>query len=163
MTTNELLVLAGGVAAGAALVLLTVLAVVLRRRRGASPDEAGAGGAGDLRHLGRRIRRLDLIARRAQARVKAQVEELRRLLARAERLTGGVPARASDAAPSAEPEEAPLPAIVQSQRDQVLRLSLQGLEPIDIARRMSMPIGEVELTLRLHQKEHEPARTPGGA
>jgi hypothetical protein len=35
--------------------------------------------------------------------------------------------------------------------DEILRLSRQGLEPVEIARRMKMPVGEVNLVLRLEQ------------
>lgn len=34
---------------------------------------------------------------------------------------------------------------------EILRLSRQGLEPVEIARRMKMPVGEVDLVLRLHE------------
>ncbi|MFP3937674.1 MAG: DUF6115 domain-containing protein [Phycisphaerae bacterium] len=34
---------------------------------------------------------------------------------------------------------------------EILRLSRQGLEPVEIARRMKMPVGEVDLVLRLQE------------
>jgi uncharacterized protein (TIGR03382 family) len=162
MTPGEWLLLGGGAAIGAALALLSVLAVLRRRRRA---DSSGPAGTGDLRRLGRRIRQLERIARRTEERLNSRMDELRRLLAEAERVTGGSPARAGggDAAGPADPPSAPLPAFLQSQRDQVLRLSLQGLEPLDIARRLDMPVGEVELTLKLHEQEAHARQAAGGA
>ena len=159
------LLVAGSMALGVALAVLGAMAVGRLRRRGGLAGEAGSAGAGDVRHLKRRIRRLNRIARRAQERVQGQVAELRRLLEKAQRLTGGAApasANASDPDGPAGPAEDPPPAGLQRQRDLVLRLSLQGLEPIDIARRLDMPVGEVELTLKLHQEEKEHARAETG-
>lgn len=39
----------------------------------------------------------------------------------------------------------------ENESPEILRLSRQGLDPVEIARRMKMPVGEVELVLRLHE------------
>jgi DNA-directed RNA polymerase specialized sigma24 family protein len=98
------------------------------------------------------------MARRAEERLNGRMDELRRLLAQADAAAarpGGayVPQDASSPAEQAAP-----PAILEKQRDQIFRLRLQGLEPIDIARRMRVPVGEVELTLKLRKAQQEHAR-----
>ena len=155
MNLQEILVLGVGAAVGAALLLGSVLAAVRRARRGTL---AGRGGTDEVRRLGRRIRQLERMARRTEARLNGRMDELRRLLAQAEAVTarpGGayVPQEASSSAEAVAP-----PAILEKQRDQIFRLRLQGLEPIDIARRMRVPVGEVELTLKLRKAQRDHAR-----
>lgn len=64
------------------------------------------------------------------------------------------PARPENAAPQAPPLNA---SKLQSPRHaEVLRLHKQGLAALDIARKLRMDIGEVELVLRLHGAGAEP-------
>jgi DNA-directed RNA polymerase specialized sigma24 family protein len=153
MNMEQVLVLAGGAAVGAALLLGSIWVAVRRARRGAP---AGSVGAGELRRMGRRIRQLERIARRTEERLNARMDELRRLLAQADDLTarGGGLYVPQDVPDRADADGTPkglsaVPAMLEKQRDQIFRLRLQGLETVDIARRMRLPIGEVELTLKL--------------
>jgi DNA-directed RNA polymerase specialized sigma24 family protein len=149
MTTQEWLIPAGAAAVGAAAAIL--VAWIARRfapRRGAP----GRADLESMRRLAVRLRRLEQVARRTQHRVGDHVEELRRLLSEAEDLCpqpppGGEPPR------SLQDEEPVLPGILEKQRDQVFRLRFQGLEAIDIARRLALPVGEVELTLKLRDQQ----------
>lgn len=156
MTAQEWLVLAASLATGAA-VALVALAVSRRLAR-----RAGVPAGADLeamRRLAVRLRRLERLARRTERRLADRGGELRRLLAQAD---GRTPPAADDsprpAAPGADAEspdarEEALPHILEKERDLIFRLRLQGLEPVDIARRLSLPVGEIELTLRLHDEQ----------
>jgi hypothetical protein len=155
MTFHELLVLAGGAGIGAGLVLLSVVAALLRRRRIAARDP----GVIDLHRAGRRLRQLERMARHTEVRLNGRMDELRHLLARAEQVLPHAAGGGEDAV-AAEP--GPLPAILEKQRDQIFRLRFQGLETVDIARRLRLPIGEVELTLKLHQRQQDHAGAGAG-
>ena len=170
MNTSELLMVAAGAVIGATLVGLSLAAAAMRRRRAASSHMPEME---HLRRLARRIRQLDRIARRTEERLNGRMDELRRLLAQAEGVTAprAAPPYASDGRyvgepaagerPSSEPggpaspasTRAPLPGGLQKQRDQIFRLRFQGLETIDIARRLNLPVGEVELTLKLYREQ----------
>lgn len=154
----EWVIVIGAAAAGAGL-LLFVGRLALRPVR-----RSGAAGMTDLdtmRRLAVRLRRLERVARRTERRLEDHVDELRRLLSQAE--AKAAPAGTGDSfrpvapgAPASPPgarSEAILPGILEKQRDLIFRLRLQGLEPMDIARRLRLPIGEVELTLKLHDRQ----------
>jgi hypothetical protein len=143
-------VLAGGAGIGAGLVLLSVVAAMLRRRRIA----ARAPGQVDFRRAGRRLRQLERMARRTEVRLNSRMDELRHLLAQAEQV---LPRPLGEGQSAGGPEAGPLPAILEKQRDQIFRLRFQGLETVDIARRLRLPVGEVELTLKLHQRQQDHA------
>lgn len=154
MTHNELL-LAAGVVLGAGCLALAGL-LRLRRRKGLGEAERPRDGS--LRRTARRIRQLERIARRTEERLNSRMDELRRLLAQAERVIARVQAPPGEAPPP--DTDVAAPGLLEKQRDHVLRLRLQGLETIDIARRLGLPVGEVELTLKLQEKEKDLAGAP---
>ena len=156
MTAQEWLVLAGSVAAGAAAALAAV-AVAMRLGRRGSPARTDLDV---MRRLALRLRRLQRVARETERRLEGHVDELRRLLSEAEgKAAAGAAGESSPGAAPPAPDATPdadkplLPGILEKQKDLIFRLRLQGLEPVDIARRLHLPVGEVELTLRLHDKE----------
>jgi hypothetical protein len=162
MTREQILVLAVGAAVGAALFLASVLVAVRRARRRSA---GGKHSTAELRRLGRRIRQLERLARRTEERLNGRMDELRHLLARAEEVTARHEGLyVAQDAPGRRTEDgtpaglSAVPAMLEKQRDQIFRLRLQGLEPMDIARRMRMPIGEVELTLKLGKTQKDRAR-----
>ncbi len=131
---DNLMTVAAVMLAAAGLIVLSLIWIVRERRtiNPMSPQQIG-----DL------IRRLDEAVARAQAR-----------LADIQRLTGSLPE--APAAPPA-PAQAPRPSLesllppprLEPQQGEVLRLHQQGLEMVEIARRLDLTVGEVELTLNL--------------
>jgi hypothetical protein len=131
---------------------VVILVFLLVRRLGRRPPAASGLGSGqtalgmrrlhaDVADLRQRIeavrveftddlpQRLDGL-QEAVRRADERIAELRRLTAPAE--------------PTAQRRSG-------REGEEILRLSRQGLEPVEIARRMKMPVGEVNLVLRLEQ------------
>ncbi|MDY6913871.1 MAG: hypothetical protein SVT52_05390 [Planctomycetota bacterium] len=143
MSTLEL---AGIIAAltVAAIVLVLLLAVFLANRRTAASSgktlEAADAVGNDVAELAVELDRLaEEIGRRADARL----DELRRLCDEAD----GKIARLRELA-AVRDTKAP-PPTGGLRRAEILRLNGEGLSPLEIARRVEMDAGEVELILNL--------------
>jgi len=147
------MLLIGASLLAAAGILALALLVVLRRTgaadRGRSAQLAARRAPGQLRRLNR-------LARRIERRLKARTDRLRELLDRAERLTARLDPLATGLDVQGDGLTPDLP--LERQRDQIFRLSFQGLEPMDIARKLDLPVGEVEVTLNLHKSQHGAGR-----
>jgi hypothetical protein len=131
----------------AAAVALGLVVVVLRQRtRGKAPraeGDAEEARDGQARELAALTERLERLAERVERDLSQQMREARDLLAETERRasepregsSGGSPGRYE---PGAEPRRA-----------EVIRLSRQGVDAVEIARRMDLEVGEVELMVHL--------------
>jgi hypothetical protein len=178
-TTGLILPLLVGLLAGgliAAGIVLLLVAVYVRRRPSATdrppPHDGDAPNAGENVH--ELMEELDQLAGRIDQRIERRMAELKRLLAeadaeiaraeaniaRANVRTGPKPPaggsyEAVDAAPSISRNGPAEPLAARDERidpryEEILRLSGQGLDAIEIARRVEMNVGEVELVLNLH-------------
>jgi len=157
------------IAAGVALLMVVVCLKnrqgAARRDRGVSSDAEGIRA--DIREL---TAELDALAGRIDKRIEQRLDELRRLVsevdakvAEAEAKLRGLdgPGGSYKAAPpaAADAEESPptgrtrpkAGAKISPQHQEVLALKAQGLNAVEIARRVAMNVGEVELVLNLHQ------------
>jgi len=156
-----------GVAAGFLIALgvgLLLVVFYIRSRQDAAPPPARTGemtrAAADVRKL---MDELEALARRIDERIERRLTELRHELAKADAF---LKASGPAGSPAREPQEshdatgvadsggtAPPAADTSAARPEdreILRLHAQGLDPIEIARRRQMPVGEVELILNLH-------------
>jgi len=139
------LIAASFVASG---VVLGLIVVVLRQRtrprriegnqeEAASPDER-------MRDLEALADRLERLAARIERDLARQMQETRSLLTETERRT----ARLRELLDGHEPGS--YESSEETRRKaEVVRLSRQGLDPVEIARRMRLDVGEVELLVRL--------------
>ena len=143
MSTFELAgIIAAFTVAAIVLVLLSVVLLAGRRAAGPSRKRLKAADAigDDVAELAVELGRLaEEIDRRADDRL----DELRRLCAEADRKITRLREQAA-----ARDAKAPPPA-GGLRRAEILRLSNEGLSPLEIARRLEMDAGEVELTLNL--------------
>ncbi|MGC9455413.1 MAG: DUF6115 domain-containing protein [Phycisphaerae bacterium] len=135
------------VCVAASLVILAFLLVRrLRRRPPAAQTSLGMrrlhAEVAELRNRLDEIRAVlsDDLDARSDA-LKDACREADRRIAELRRLTGS--GRQADAPQS--------PDCGGREGQEIMRLSRQGLEPVEIARRMKMPVGEVDLVLRLRQ------------
>ncbi len=134
-------------AAGALVVAMAVIAARLARRRPRDIDLPSlrsdvAELAGELEDYARQIDRQ--VAQRLEhlkallAEAESKQQELRRLLEAAAKTATEDPGRSRIA------------------NSQVLALASQGLDSVEIARRLQMDVGEVELILNLHRSQVSP-------
>jgi hypothetical protein len=161
MTTQDWLIVAGAAVAGAAAVLaaMAMSRRVARRFIAMSPSDLET-----MRRTAVRLRRLQQVASAVERRLEGHVDDLRRFQAMAQ-AGGDAPAGTSSPqdATRSEASPRPMPHTLEKQRDHVIRLRRQGLEPMDIARRLRMPVGEVELTLTLHDRQAAAPAASGGS
>jgi len=118
----------------------------------------------DLREL---VSRLHEASDGIERRVQVHIEELKRLLSETDAKIGhlrdeargggalasdGTPERSQGKPPQGEPAppEAPGDRTTGASYEEIFRLKGQGLDPIEIARRVNMNVGEVELVLSLY-------------
>jgi methyl-accepting chemotaxis protein len=142
MTILEL----AAVAAAASLVLgvlLLILYMVLTRQSRQMRKDAIAGADASMRQDVRRLMdELGHLAEQIDLRMDARIQELQEAMDRAEttlqRLGSG--GKGPDYRPIRDPAHG-----------EILRLDGQGLDSIEIARRMEMDVGEVELVLNLNR------------
>ena len=178
MNYGQLLGIAAGCLIAAGLILLLIVVYLRDRQERIKPrtqpetrDRSTSVLASSAEDVGRLMDQLNELASRIDRRIESRLEELRRLLAEAdkriaearlgrerERTTseGPQPAEPTGAqeAPASEasgqlPERTASEA-VSLQREKILSLKTQGLSAIEIARRMGMDVGEVELVLNLY-------------
>ena len=161
MTDWQWLLLAALVLLNAAMIL--VAAVVLRlyaRRQGRAGGTAGTSerGAQVGRDVEELIDQLDRLAADIDRRLEAREQRLRELLAEADERIAAL--RRLEAGPRSAGAGPP-----GGQRtEEILRLCRQQLDPVEIARRVGMDVGEVELVLNLSRSAGlagaGPARPP---
>lgn len=162
-------ILGGCLLAAGAGVLLAVVCFrgrLASRRPGREEISDGLAARADIRSL---MGQLERLADGIDQRMSSRLDELKRLLAEADatiaELRSGLQ-RPKESDPSASPhiaaqpghspQGAQQPAERLSPRDgEVVRLASRGLDTIEIARRMNMNIGEVELILNLHPASHD--------
>jgi len=156
--------LLGSAVALAALLVLILLYVKLGRisrlrHRKRTPDESSVRS--DIRDM---MDQLERLAERIDQQAAWRVSELRQLLVQADstmeklRSTMGKPKAPADMPENAVepvPRQSPIAGLQQAEpinhrRSEILRLKSQGLDAIEIARRMEMNVGEVELIMNLH-------------
>jgi len=158
--------IAAGVMVGLGAGLLVLMVHVQRRQARAARVEAKA--ASDARAVRANVRQLmdqlDGLATKIDQRIDARLIELRRVLAEVETTVaaaqealelhdGPGPADTSSASEPGEGDSdagPPSPTRPNPRRDEILRLRSQGLDAVEIARRVQMNVGEVELVLNLH-------------
>lgn len=150
MTPEILMGIAAGLlAAGAA--VLVVLFLILRKGARSSPIARTAKELSELvRQLERLLVRLEAYRENGQTEAEPATEQT----------DGPTPAPAQDAekaAPAAGSRPAP-PAGLESLSDAVVKLDRQGLDSMDISRRLGVPVGEVDLVLKLRRSGTVPDR-----
>ncbi len=141
MTILEL----AAVAAAASLVLgvlLLILYMVLTRQSRQMRKDAIAGADASMRQDVRRLMdELGHLAEQIDLRMDARIQELQEAMGRAEKTLQRLGSEGiSDYRPIRDPAHG-----------EILRLDGQGLDSLEIARRMEMDVGEVELVLNLNR------------
>ena len=124
----------------------------LRRRRGLEVrrlSRARQDVAGILEDASRLIAELEDLARRIVRRVDDRIGRLQELLEQADQRLGRLEELCRQAA--ARPSAASGSAAAPIARSEILRLSGQGLQSVEIARALQMDVGEVELVLNLQR------------
>lgn len=129
-------------AGGALVVIIVVAAARLSRRRPAQTDVPGLRS--DVAEL---AGQLEDYARQIDKQVESRLSQLQTLLDRADGRQDEL-RRLLDAATQIAPDPA---RTSRSRDDQVLALAAQGTDSVEIAHRLRMDVGEVELILNLHR------------
>jgi len=143
MSLLELAALGGGITFG--LGLLVMLGLFLRRRS-SSPDEAEVTPlAGEV--VGQDVRtlmdELDRMAGQIDIRLNAGLQKLDESIGIAEEKIAALNDQSRQVEGAYQPVEDPA-------TNEILRMNRQGLDSIEIARRMDMDVGEVELIINLN-------------
>jgi hypothetical protein len=138
----------GGALIAAGLILLVVYLVLIRRRDvmrrlRKGQGEKQAAWNRDVRNM---LSELEQLASRIDRRLNQRMEKLTELICEADETIDRLQRRSNDAADPDRPQGAHDPACRQ-----VLALAGQGLDAIEIARRMEMDVGEVQLVLQLQE------------
>lgn len=146
MDQAQLIWISGGLIAAGVVLLLIVLGVRMRSRA-----RQIAGATENLREL---MAQVEALADEFDKRAKACTKRLEETIAKADARTDDTPAPASAAAPSAQADSAPAgPAPpAGGVHAEILRLMQQGLDAVEISRRVRMNVGEVELIENLHTR-----------
>ena len=160
---NEVLLLGSAVAIEA--LLVGVLLYVRRRRisrlrdQQRLPDELSVRS--DVRDM---MDQLERLAERIDQQAERRVSEVRKLLTEADstmaklesmvsklQAVADMPEPTIGSARHQPPPGGPQSAgLTRQRRSEILRLKSQGLDAVEIARRMQMNVGEVELVMNLH-------------
>ncbi len=130
----------------AVLAIITVGGICLDRRRRSRTDLAALRS--DVAEL---AAQLEDFARRIDQRVDERLDRLQALLAEADKKQEALRRQVEAAQSSGSFSSAP-----NGASGQVLVLAAQGLDSVDIARRLKMEVGEVELMLNLHRSTASP-------
>lgn len=157
-------------------IILLLIALYLKRR---SPGGAPAPSRGEQtdkskpaetrQSISELTDELNHLAARIDERIELRLTELKRLLDDADARIADVKARKDEAVtdrgnyrPAREPglsaRENPVDRSVSgsektdSRHEEIVRLKGQNIDPVEIARRMEMNVGEVELILNLHRR-----------
>lgn len=155
-----------------------IMAIVLysltmkRRRRGAAGFEPNTSESSQLHNsrlqtqarddINELMVRLEELSREICGQVDTRYAKLEHLLARAQRTLDALNAAAAAPVPpvgKATPLAAPPPG--DPRHTEIYDLSQQGITTIDLARRMNMTLGEIELVLSLERSRRQamPAET----
>ncbi|MCJ7543044.1 MAG: hypothetical protein MUP47_00510 [Phycisphaerae bacterium] len=146
--TDALPVILPAAAGGALVVALVVVAARLGRRRPVgTPLPALRSDVAEL------ASQLEDYARQIDRQVAQRLDRLEGLLAQADSRQQEL-RRLLELATKAAEDNPPCP---RAADDQVVALASQGLDSVEIARRLRMGVGEVELILNLH-RSHVPPR-----
>ena len=131
----------------AGVLLLAVLLILKRRSPGRArhgTDRPKLDETAKAQEIHALMSELEQLALRIDERVELQTSQLRQLLAEADEKIAQISESCSEEN-------------VLDPRDRyILRLNAQGVDPIEIARRMQMNVGEVELVVNLHTSRFEP-------
>lgn len=133
MTPPQLLMIAGGMLAAAT--VLTVLLLVAVRRALPGPPRTGP----DEAEMGKVLKRA--------AALQSRMDDLQRLVNETDRKVESL-RRLLDQASQGSLYPPPM---LEPQHEAILHLRSQGLDSIDIARRLDLDVGQVELTLNLRK------------
>ena len=142
MDQIELIWISAALVASGVFLLLGVM-IIRARSRARQANQA----ISTLREL---IQRTDELTGDVERRIDARIETLQHVLARADKIISA----AQNQTPPETPSEKPRPQIPQptGKHREILRLMQQGLDAIEIARRVQMDVGEVELVRNLHHR-----------
>ena len=143
MTLYQLYALAAGVLV-AVVILVLVLALAMRRRL-----SAGASSGRISREAIDLLKRLEQASRKIDAQAKAVSQQLRPLLEEAQEKIAQLQRRMDES----DTREGFFPPPLQRQQDEIVRLSQSGMDALDIARRLELTVGEVELMLNLQKSQ----------
>jgi DNA-nicking Smr family endonuclease len=98
------------------------------------------------------VTQLEDFARRIDQRVDEQLDRLQTLLAEAEKKQEALRRQMEAATQSSSSSGG----VSKGATGQVMALAAQGLDSVEIARRLKMDVGEVELMLNLHRSSVSP-------
>ena len=145
MKSQDMMFLAAMFLVSAALLAIALVRIMRRGGHWRSGDPAGRKLARDVNEL---TKRLEQTAQRISARVETQLSQLRQLQQQLEERAAQL-ATMLDRTGTAGDNYPPLP--LESQQQEIVRLSRQGIDPVGIARRLELSVGEVELSLNLQR------------
>ncbi len=128
-------------------VLLAFLLILKRRstaraRRGT--ETAKLDETAKTQEIHALMSELEQLALRIDERIELRMSQLRQLLTEADERIAQIA------------EKCPEENVLDPRDRYILRLNAQGVDPIEIARRMQMNVGEVELVVNLHASRLEP-------
>jgi hypothetical protein len=138
-------------------VLAALISARRRRLRAEYGRPARGHDAGPLNHdIAALTEQLDQFARQVDRRVADRLETLQLLLAEVDAKISEL--RRLQVANAQEAGQVPPPGGPEGRVARILRLHEEGLDGIEIARRLGVEIGEVELTLNLYRRRQAQAR-----
>ena len=148
MDQAQLIWISGGLISAGTVLLLVILVAASRSR------------TKQTNRMAERVRQLteqvDTMAE-VQIQLVGRIGQLEQPFADAEGWTSNTPAPSPPAAMSPKADSSPTasehPAIPV--HTEIMRLMQQGLDAVEIARRVSMNVGEVELVQNLHSRRHD--------
>ena len=140
-----------GIAAGVGVTtavfgLLLLVYLKARRASAAPPHDQAHAAARRLERLAASGAELEELAGRIDQELARRLSELRELLARIDGKLDQL-RRLADRPAAGDGADAPAPR--ESKRQEALRLAERGADPVEIARRLDMDVGEVQLLINI--------------